>query len=134
MYLLDTNICIYIIKKKPEAVLKHLKIKYPKGLFISSITLAELEQGVENSAYPEKNSVALMSLLSIIDIIPFDSNAAKEYGKIKTDLKKRGCIIGELDMLIAACAKAENFILVTNNTKEFNRIKDLKIENWALNN
>ena len=133
MCLLDTNICIYVIKKKPETVLKHLKSKYSKGLFMSAITLAELEQGVENSMYPEKNSIALMELMSVIDVIPFDANAAKEYGKIKTDLKKRGCIIGELDMLIASCAKANSLVLVTNNAKEFKRIKDLEIENWALN-
>jgi tRNA(fMet)-specific endonuclease VapC len=111
--------------------LEQLKRKRPKGLAISTITLAELEHGVENSQYPEKNSVALLKFLSIIDILKFDENAAKEYGKVKTNLKRRGEIIGPLDMLIAAHAKSRNLIIVTNNTKEFERVKDLKIENWV---
>ncbi|QQO07661.1 type II toxin-antitoxin system tRNA(fMet)-specific endonuclease VapC [Breznakiella homolactica] len=131
MYLLDTNICIYIIKEQPEAVLKNLRKKRSKGMAISSITLAELEYGVENSKYPEKNKIALIKFLSIISILPFDAKAAEAYGKIKADLKRRGCIIRPLDILIAAHAKSEDLILVTNNSKEFERVEDLKIENWV---
>jgi len=131
MFMLDTNICIYIIKKKPESVLRHIKRKKDKGLFISAITLAELEFGIENSVYKEKNRIALMEFLTIIGIKQFDENAAKEYGIIKKYLKDKKCPIGPMDMLIAAHAKSLDMVLVTNNTKEFVRVKDLKIENWV---
>ena len=132
MYMLDTNMCIYIIKKKTDSVLEKIKQKRNKGLFISSITLAELEFGNENAnnLYKEKNRVALMEFLTIIGIKYFEENAAKEFGIIKKDLKDRNCLIGPYDMLIGAHAKSLGMILVTNNTNEFERIKDLKIENW----
>jgi tRNA(fMet)-specific endonuclease VapC len=126
-----TGVDTSTLSNRPENVLINLKEKRFEGIAISTITLSELSHGVENSSYPEKNTIALMKFLSIIDILPFDANAALEYGKIKTDLKKRGCLIGHLDMLIAAHAKSGGFILVTNNIKEFERIKDLQIENWA---
>jgi tRNA(fMet)-specific endonuclease VapC len=131
MYMLDTNICIYIIKKKTEKIVKTLKQERKSGLFISSITLAELEYANENSMYKEKNKIALMEFLTIIDIRQFDEKAAQAYGKIKKELKDRRCLIGPFDMLIGAHAKALNMILVTNNTKEFERITELKIENWV---
>jgi tRNA(fMet)-specific endonuclease VapC len=81
--------------------------------------------------YKEKNEIALMEFLTIIDIKQFDENAAKEYGRVKKDLKDRKCIIDPFDMLIGAHAKSLGLILVTNNTKEFERIKNLKIENWV---
>jgi tRNA(fMet)-specific endonuclease VapC len=129
--MLDTNICIYIIKKKREQVLKQLQNKKKDGLAISTITLAELEFANENSMYKEKNKIALMEFLTIIDIKQFDENASKEYGIIKKDLKDRNCLIGPFDMLIAAHAKSLGLILVTNNTDEFERVKELKIENWV---
>ena len=131
MYMLDTNICIYIIKKRPKTVLEQLRKKKKKGLFISSITLAELEFGVENSEYKRENRIALMEFLVIMGIKNFDDNAAKIYGIIKKDLKNKSCIIGPMDMLIGAHAKSQNMILVTNNTKEFTRINGLKVEDWA---
>ena len=131
MYMLDTNICIYIIKKQPETVLRQLKKKKEKGLFISSITLAELEFGIENSKYKEKNRIALMEFLTIIGIKHFDENAAKEFGIIKKDLKDNNCLIGPMDMLIGAHTKSQKLILATNNTGEFVRIKGLKMENWV---
>jgi tRNA(fMet)-specific endonuclease VapC len=130
--MLDTNICVYIIKKKSENVLTQLKKHKDDGLFISAITLAELEFGNENSLYKERNKIALIEFLTIIDVKYFDAPVAKEYGIIKKDLKSRNSIIGPLDMLIGAHAKSLNMILVTNNVKEFERIKDLKIENWTL--
>ena len=132
MYMLDTNMCIYIIKKKTDSVLNKIKQKRNKGLFISSITLAELEFGNENAnnLYKEKNRVALMEFLTIIGIKYFEENAAKEFGIIKKNLKDRNCLIGPYDMLIGAHAKSLGMILVTNNTNEFERIRDLKIENW----
>lgn len=129
-YMLDTNICIYAIKNKPEQVLEKLKENLSNGICISAITLAELQHGVEKSMNPEKNSMALLQFLSILDILPFDDLAAVEYGKICAYLQKRGTPIGTMDMLIAAHAKTENLIIVTNNVREFERVPNLKIENW----
>ncbi len=131
MHILDTNICIHAIKKKSQSVLENLKKNRFSGISISSITLAELEHGVANSMYPERNAVALMEFLSLVNVMPFDEFAAKEYGVIKTDLKKRNCIIGPLDTLIAAHARSLNLILVTNNTKEFSRVQGLNLEDWT---
>ena len=132
MYMLDTNMCIYIIKKKVQTVLTKLKENRKSGLYISSITLAELEFGNANAddLYKERNKAALMEFLTIMEIKHFDENAAKEYGIIKKDLKDRNCLIGPLDMLIGAHAKSLNLTMVTNNTREFERIQNLKIENW----
>jgi len=130
MYLLDTNICIYIIKKKPVDVLKTLKTKSKKDIYISSITIAELEYGIAKSQFPEKNKIALIEFLSIFNILPFDDNDAVDFGKIKKELEKKGNIIGPMDLLLAAQAKSKKLILVTNNTKEFERVEGLKIENW----
>ena len=131
--MLDTNMCIYIIKKKTQNVLNKLKQNRKKGLFISSITLAELEFGNANadSLYKERNRAALMEFLTIMEIKNFDENAAKEYGIIKKDLRDKNCLIGPFDMLIAAHVKSLNMTLVTNNVREFERIQNLKIENWT---
>ena len=130
-YMLDTNICIYLIKKKPVSVLNRLsKIKI-KEVGISSITLSELEYGAAKSSNPDKNRVALIQFASLLEIYNYDAQAAREYGIIRADLERSGKIIGAMDMLIAAQAKGLNLILVTNNEKEFNRIPGLKIENWV---
>jgi len=131
MYLLDTNICIYIIKKKPVDVLKTLKTKSKKNIYVSSITIAELEYRVAKSQFPEKNKIALIEFLSIFNILPFDDIDAVEFGMIKTDLEKKGKIIGPMDLLIAGQAKSKKLILVTNNIKEFEIVEGLKIENWV---
>ena len=131
MKMLDTNICIYTIKHKPESVIKRFVSEIPGGLCISSITLAELWHGVEKSANPPKNSDTMTKFLTALTILPFDDYAAIEYGKICADLQRKGTPIGTMDMLIAAHARAENLILVTNNTREFERVTDLKIENWV---
>ncbi len=130
-YMLDTNICIYIIKNKPPQALANLKAHYMEGVSISAITLAELEHGVEKSAYPEKNAVALMQFLSIIEVLPFDGSAAIEYGKICAFLQKKGTPIGTMDNLIAAHARTEKLVLVTNNVREFERVPGLAVENWV---
>ncbi len=130
-YMLDTNICIYAIKNKPETVLKKIESNLHNHLCISAITLAELMHGVEKSSKPERNTVALMEFLSILEILPFDDLAASEYGKLCAFLQKEGKPIGTMDMLIAANAKAEDAILVTNNSREFERVPELKVENWA---
>lgn len=130
-YMLDTNICIYAIKNKPPQVLRCLRENMGKGLCISAITLAELEHGVEKSAAPERNAAALMQFLAILNVLPFDNLAAVEYGKICAFLQRKGTPIGTMDMLIAGHARAEGLILVTNNVREFERVPELVIENWA---
>ena len=133
MYLLDTNICIYIIKKKPKEVFEKFKKFNIGDLKISSITYAELYFGAYNSEYIEKNLEVVKNFLVPFEIINFDEKAAREYAKIKADLKKKGNIIGELDMQISGVALSNTLILVTNNEKEFKRVKSLKIENWIKN-
>ncbi|CAA7599540.1 tRNA(fMet)-specific endonuclease VapC [vapC] [Acididesulfobacillus acetoxydans] len=133
-YMLDTNICVYLIKKKPENVLITLHSNMGDGVAISAITLAELMHGVEASAYPERNALALNQFLSITDILPFDHEAAAEYGKICAALRRRGIPIGAMDMLIAAHAKAKGLIVVTNNVREFERVEGLEVENWVSEN
>ena len=130
-YMLDTNICIYAIKHKPEQVFMRLQEHDPIDICISSATYAELVHGVEKSKAIEKNRVALALLLANIEIMNFDSLAAESYGKIRADLEKAGTPIGPLDMMIAGHAKALGYTVVTNNTKEFERIKGLKLENWT---
>ena len=130
-YMLDTNICIYAIKHKPEQVFMRLQEHDPIDICISSVTYAELVHGVEKSKAIEKNRVALALLLANIKIMNFDSLAAEGYGKIRADLEKAGTPIGPLDMMIAGHAKALGYTVVTNNTKEFERVKGLKLENWS---
>lgn len=130
-YMLDTNMCIYVIKHKPEQVFIRLQEHDPIDICISSVTYAELVHGVEKSKAVEKNRVALALLLANIEIMNFDSLAAESYGKIRADLEKAGTPIGPIDMMIAGHAKALGYTVVTNNTKEFKRIKGLKLENWA---
>lgn len=131
-YMLDTNICIYIIKKKPSCVLEKMQKHMEDGLCISSITLAELKHGVFASAAVERNSIALNQFLSIIDILDYDDEAAIEYGKIAADLKRKGMPIGIMDALIASHALATGKTLVTNNIKEFERVVALQIDNWVI--
>lgn len=130
-YMLDTNICIYVMKKKPEAVLRRLREEFSNGICISTITLAELEYGMKHSSNPLKNEQALLRFLVPLSILPFESAAASEYGEIRAYLQRQGTPIGPLDMLIAGHAKSERLILVTNNVQEFERVPQLKIENWA---
>lgn len=130
-YMLDTNIIVYAKNKRPESVLNQLTAQRPSDVCISAISMAELEFGVCHSSRPDQNRLALMSFLSAIQIIPFDSDAAREYGQIRQELTQDGNLIGSNDMLIAAHAKALGLILVTNNTREFERVKGLHVENWA---
>ena len=130
-YMLDTNICIYAIKKKPDTVLERLHREIDSGICISSITLAELQFGVEKSLFPEKNTAALSQFLVALNVLSFDDQAAVEYGRICAYLQKRGTPIGTMDMLIAAHAKTAGLTLVTNNTREFERVPDLALDNWA---
>jgi len=129
-YLLDTNICIYLIKKQPRHLLKRFRSHTPGSLGISSVTLAELQYGVEKSQFPAKNQEALDEFLFPLDTVSFDDPAARMYGKIKTTLERQGKIIGPLDLMIAAHALSLHLPVVTNNTKEFSRVPKLMVENW----
>ena len=134
MYMLDTNTCIYAMqgarKDKYAHVTGTFKKKISQGFSMSAITLAELEYGVANSRQPEQNAAALLQFLVVFDIMPFDENAAAEYGKIRADLKRRDLLIGPNDMLIAAHAKSLGHTLVTSNRQEFERIPGLPLEDW----
>ncbi len=130
-YMLDTNICIYAMKRKPEKVLQRLKEALNDGICISAITLAELEYGMKHSSNPVRNEQALLRFLLPLTILPFGSAAASEYGEIRDYLQSQGTPIGPLDMLIAGHARAEGVVLVTNNTREFERVPKLQLENWA---
>lgn len=130
-YLLDTDICIYIIKKKPEQVLKKLVKLNPENIAISTVTLSELVYGAEKSQHRERNLEALTGFLVPFDVLPWDENAAKSTGEIRAIFEKSGKVIGPYDLQIAGQALSLNITLVTNNEKEFSRVKGLKVENWA---
>ena len=129
--MLDTNICIYIIRKKPEAVLRRLQRSRVSDIGISTITLSELEYGVAKSSKPQQNKLALTEFLAPIEILPYDDLAAQQYGELRAHLERKGKPIGSLDMLIAAHALSLKCILVTNNEIEFRRVPKLNIENWT---
>jgi len=130
-YLIDTNICIYIINKRPAAVIKKFKQFELGEIGISTITVSELQYGVAKSTYRKKNEVRLEEFLAPFAILTYDQTAARVYGDIRFQLEKRGRPIGPLDLLIAAHAISQDLVLITNNDKEFKRIKKLKIENWT---
>jgi len=131
-FLLDTNICIYMIKKNPPEVRGRFQKVLPGDVAVSSVTVAELQYGVEKSAAKEKNASALEAFLLPLVIAPFDLDAAIAYGKIRAALERQGTPIGGMDMLIAAQAIAHDLTLVTHNLKEFQRIHALKYETWAI--
>lgn len=130
-YMLDTNICIYAIKHKPETVIKNFLSRDPEEICVSVVTYAELMHGVEKSMAIEKNRIALSLFLSPITVLDFHALAAEEYGKIRAELERQGRPIGPMDMLIAGHAKSEGLVLVTNNTKEFRRVEGLMVEDWT---
>ena len=130
-YMLDTNICIYVIKHKPVTVFQKLQNINPEDVCISSVTYAKLVHGVEKSVAVEKNRLALSMLLANMEILDFDMDAADCYGKIRAALEKKGTPIGTLDMMIAAHAQSLGYTVVTNNVKEFSRVSALQIENWV---
>jgi tRNA(fMet)-specific endonuclease VapC len=129
--MLDTNTCIYIIKRKPPDVLERFRRTEISEIGISSITLSELLYGVSKSSRPEQNQWALTQFIAPLEILPYGDDAAHYYGDLRVHLEKQGTPIGSLDMLIAAHALSIACTLVTNDEKEFNRIPNLNIENWA---
>jgi len=128
--MLDTNVCIHLIKHRPQRLLNKFDRTSIGEVGISSVTLAELEYGVANSSRPERNREALRHFVSPLEIAGFDRAAAAIYGKIRALLEKRGRMIGSLDMLIAAQALSLDVRLITNNEAEFKRVPGLRIENW----
>jgi len=131
-YLLDTNICIYIIKKKEAGILRKLQSYRDEDLAVSTITIAELEYGVTKSKLTHRNRIALTSFLVPFEVLDFDQEAAVEHGLIRAWLEKEGNPIGSMDMLLAAQARSKSLVLVTNNEKEFAKVPGLKLENWSL--
>ena len=131
MYLLDTNICIFAINKKTATVLDLIKTNSKKGIYISALTIAELEYGIENSRHIEDNRIALLKFISIFTILPYDDTDAIAYGKLKAKLRRIGRIIGPIDMLLASQALSKDLTFVTNNVAEFSRIDGLVIEDWS---
>ncbi len=131
IFMLDTDICIYIIKRKPASVLKRLESLKPGQLAMSAITFAELMNGAKKSQHVEANLAKLNALGEQLDIRPFDKQAAVSYGDVRSALEKKGETIGGNDLLIAAHALSLGWTLVTNNEREFSRVEGLKMENWA---
>ncbi|AKP74910.1 tRNA(fMet)-specific endonuclease VapC (plasmid) [Piscirickettsia salmonis] len=133
LYMLDTNICIYLIKQKPRSYYERL-MEVEKSrhiLAISSIVLSELQFGVARSQHQRKNQEAINTLVNKLDVLPYEEKAAKYYGDLRADLQKKGTVIGGNDMIIAAHALSEKAVLVTHNTKEFQRVDHLELEDWA---
>jgi tRNA(fMet)-specific endonuclease VapC len=129
--MLDTDICIYTIKRKPSSVVNRLEQLKPGELAMSAITFAELVNGAKKSKYVEANMERLNDLGDLIDVRPFDRQAALFYGSVRSSLEKRGELIGGNDLLIAAHALSLNWTLVTNNENEFRRVEGLRVENWV---
>jgi tRNA(fMet)-specific endonuclease VapC len=130
-YMLDTDICSYIIREKPLKVFEHFKGLEMGQLYISVITYAELIYGVENSSSKKINRPIVDDFVRHLSIIAWDQEAAEHYGNIRAFLRAEGNIIGSMDMMIAAHARSQKMILVTNNEKHFKRVPKLKVENWT---
>lgn len=129
-YLLDTNIVIYVIKRRPVEVLGVFNANATR-MAISVITLAELMHGAEKSGKPVENLAVVEDFCSRLSVLPYTQKAAQHYGQIRTALEKKGEPIGVNDLHIAAHARSEGLILVTNNEKEFAKVPSLQIENWV---
>ncbi len=130
-YMLDTNICIYIIKQKPPQVMQTFKKLQVGDVCISTITLAEMEYGVFKSLHRQKNQEALNAFLVPLDILPFSDKAAIVYGEVRAMLERKGLLIGPYDLLIASHALSKGLTIVTNNVSEFQRVPGLSVENWV---
>ncbi len=129
-YLLDTNICIYVINGRDKKIIPKIQKIGFENIFISSITIAELEYGIANSSKPIESRIALLEFLLPFDILDFTAECCPHYGKIRKTLKTKGVLIGNMDLLIASIALARKLIVVTNNLHEFERVPDLKSVNW----
>ena len=128
--MLDTNICIFIIRQSSSQVLHRIEKTPPGQIALSAITVAELQYGVFKSSRPGKNAEALSKFLNPFQVLHFSEKDTMTYGRIRSDLERKGTIIGSFDLLIAAHAISNSLILVTNNRKEFSRVEGLQIEDW----
>ena len=128
-YMLDTNICIYVIKNYPPELLERFNALAAQ-LCMSAITLGELHYGAEESARRLQNLLAIEHFSARLDVLPFSAQAAAHYGQVRTELERAGTPVGPHDMLIGAHARSEGLITVTNNRREFDRIPGLRVENW----
>lgn len=131
MLMLDTNICIYIIKQRPPEVLEHFRDYQIGDIAISSVTLAELRYGVAKSQYQDKNAKALDEFIIPLELLSFDEGATLAYGEIRATLERLGAPIGSMDLLIAAHAVSLGVTLVTNNIREFIHVPGLKVIDWV---
>ncbi len=131
MYLLDTNICIYLMKKKFPELQARVQEEPLFNISLSSITVAELEYGIAKSRYPERNRDLFCAFVAPFKIISFEKKDTENFGRIRAYLNKRGMPIGPYDLQIAAQCLTRNLCLVTNNAREFERVPMLKIENWT---
>ena len=128
-YMLDTNIVIYVIKRRPIELLD-LFNRHAGQMCISSITLAELLHGVEKSSMPDKNLLTVEDFISRLEVLKYGTKAASHYGEIRADLERKGTPIGVNDLHIAGHARSEGLTLVSNNTHEFERVEALRLVNW----
>jgi tRNA(fMet)-specific endonuclease VapC len=131
MYMLDTNICIYIIKKRPISLLEKFNSIPKNSLCISVVTYAELQYGVERSSSKKMNQEIIKDFISRLSVLSWDMEAAGHYAKIRSNLEKKGTPIGNMDLMIAAHALSQKCTIVSNNLREFKRVQDLKYENWV---
>jgi len=131
IYLLDTNICIYLIKRRPAQVLERFRRCAVGDIGLSTVTLAELQYGVAKSLFPAQNQQALDAFTLPLEVVAFDAAAAVAYGPVRAALERQGTPIGALDLLIAAHALSLGVTLVTNNPREFSRVSGLRVENWV---
>ena len=129
-YMLDTNIVIYVIKRRPIALLEIFN-RHVGQMCISSITLAELLHGVEKSAMPDHNLLQVEDFISRLEVLTYGSKAAAHYGEIRADLERKGTPIGVNDLHIAGHARSEGLTLVSNNLREFRRVEALRLINWT---
>lgn len=129
-YLLDTNICIYVIKRRPESLLDRFN-ENASHLGISTVTLAELLHGAEKSSQPQRTLSVVEDFCSRLDVLDYGIKAAQHYGQIRAALEQRGTPIGVNDLHIAAHARSEGLTLVSNNLREFERVEGLLYENWV---
>ena len=129
-YLLDTDICIFMIRKRPEHVFARLREQAPGEVGISSITHSELCHGALKSAKPETNLAALEEFVAPLEVLPYDAEVGLFYASLRGVLERQGQPIGPLDTLIAAHGLSRDLIVVTNNTREFGRVQGLRVENW----
>ena len=130
-YMLDTDICSYVIRERPLEVFEQFKKVDVNQLCISTVTYAELIYGVEHSSSRKINRPIIDDFVRHLDIITWDEDAAEHYGKIRAFLRAEGNIIGSMDVMIAAHARSQNMILITNNDKHFKRVPKLRVENWV---